>query len=458
MTVPGAPSPFRVELVAVARLAGPLALANVLQMGVYAVDVIFIARLGAQELAAASLAVAVFGTMMWAFHGLTGGAAALIAAELGRGRHALREVRRTVRMAVWMSLACWALGTLVCLLAEALMLATGQDPAISAMAGDYILLLSLSIAPTVAAGVLRSFVAALGKPVFAMVITALAIAVNAAGNWVLIFGNLGAPALGLTGAALATILTAFVTFAAYAVAIQSDRRMRRYRLAGRWWKPEWARLRRISLLGAPIALTVIAEGGLFNAAAFLMGRIGTVELAAHTIALQIAAFAFQIPFGLSQAATIRVGYHFGAGDRLAAGRAGWAALACCLGFQMVASALMLFAPRWLLSAYVDPGTVVAAFAVQFLLVGAAFQLFDGVQAVAAGALRGLQDTRVPMWIALAGYWPVGFGLSFALGLYTPLAGVGVWIGLAAGLVVVACALLWRWRARERLGLVGPFSA
>lgn len=458
MTAPGAPSPFRAELVAVARLAGPLALANVLQMGVYAVDVIFIARLGAQELAAASLAVAVFGTMMWAFQGLTGGAAALIAAELGRGRHALREVRRTVRMAVWLSLACWALGTLVCLMAEPLMLATGQDPAIAAMAGDYVLLLSLSIAPTVAAGVLRSFVAALGRPVFAMVISALAIAVNAAGNWVLVFGNLGAPALGLTGAAIATVLTAFVTLGAYALAIRSDRRMRRYRLAGRWWKPEWARLRRISLLGAPIALTVVAEGGLFNAAAFLMGRIGTVELAAHTIALQIAAFAFQIPFGLSQAATIRVGYHFGAGDRLAAGRAGWAALVCCLGFQVVASALMLFAPRWLLSAYIDPETVVAAFAVQFLLVGAAFQLFDGVQAVAAGALRGLQDTRVPMWIALAGYWPVGFGLSFVLGLQTPLAGVGVWIGLAAGLVVVACALLWRWRARERLGLVGPFSA
>lgn len=450
-------SPFRVELAAIVRLAGPLALANLLQMAVYAVDVIFVARLGPEPLAAASLAVAVFGAMMWGFHGLTGGAAPLIAAELGRGRHALREVRRTVRMGLWLSLGCWALGTLICLLAEPLMLATGQDAGISALAGSFIILLSLSIAPTIAAGVLRTFVAALGRPILATAITALSILVNALGNWVFVFGNLGAPAMGLDGSALSTILTALVTLAAYAVAIRADRRLRRYHLFGRWWRPEWARLRQIVRIGAPIALTVIAEGGLFNSAAFLMGLIGTAQLAAHTIALQVAAFAFQIPFGISQAATIRVGYHDGAGNREAAGLAGWAAVASCLGFQCAASALMLLAPHWLIRAYIDPAdsanAAVVGFAVQLLVVGAAFQLFDGVQAVAAGALRGLQDTRAPMWIAIGGYWLVGFTTSWALGLHTRLSALGVWIGLAAGLVVVAGALLWRWNRREHLGLL-----
>jgi MATE family multidrug resistance protein len=457
MSATSLPSPMRSEFAATFRLSLPLALANLMQMAVYAVDVIFVARLGPEALAAASLAVAVFGAMMWGFHGLTTGAAPLIAAELGRGRHALREVRRTVRMALWLSVACWGLGTLACLAAEPLMLATGQDPAISARAGGFIMLLSLSIAPSIAAGVLRTFVSALGKPFLATAITALSIGVNALGNWVFVFGKLGAPAMGLNGSALSTILTAFVTLAAYLLAIRSDRRLRRYALLGRWWRAEPARMAQIVRLGAPIMLTVIAEGGLFNSAAFIMGLIGIAQLAGHTIALQIAAFAFQIPFGIAQAATIRVGFHYGAGDSAGAGRAGLAALLLCLGFQAMSSALMLLAPHLLISIYLDPGVqanaAVAAFAVQFLVIGAAFQLFDGVQAVAAGSLRGLQDTQVPMWIALGGYWLVGFTTSYALGLHTPLAGTGVWIGLALGLVVTAAMLLARWRARHRLGLL-----
>lgn len=450
-------SPFRIELGATLRLAGPLALANLLQMAVYAIDVIFVARLGADALAAASLGTAVFGSVMWGFQGLISGAAPLIAAELGRGRHALREVRRTMRMGLWLSVACWLVGTLVCLGAEPFMLATGQDPAISAKSGQFVMLLSLAIAPTVASGLLRIFVSALGRPVFAMAITGLAIGLNAFGNWVFVFGNLGAPALGLDGSAISTILTAFVTLAAYALAIRSDRRMRRYHLFGRWWRAEWQRLLKITRIGLPIAATVIAEGGLFNGAAFLMGLIGTAQLAGHTVALQIAAFAFQIPFGIAQAATIRVGFHYGASNWAGVGHAGWAAIVSCLGFQIASSAVMVLAPTYVIAAYVDPqaaaNAALVAFATQFLLVGAAFQLFDGIQAVAAGALRGLQDTRMPMWIALVGYWPIGFALSWALGLHTPLGGLGVWVGLAAGLVVVASALLLRWTRRSAYGLV-----
>ena len=449
--------PWRGEFRATLALASPLVVANLLQMAVYAVDVIFVARLGEQSLAAASLAIAVFASMMWGFQGLTGGCAPLIGAELGCKSHAVREVRRSVRMALWHAVICGIVGVGICWLAEPLMRATGQDPVISKMAGDFIMLLALSIVPGVVASVLRTFVAALGRPVFATAVTGLAIGVNAVGNWLLVFGNWGVPQLGLAGSAYSTLLTSLSMVAAYVILIRSDRRLRRYRVFGRWWRPEWSRFRDIAKIGIPIALTLIAEGGLFNSAAFLMGRIGTTELAAHTIALQIAAIFFQVPFGIAQAATIRVAFHFGARDTGGITRAGWTAILLCIVFQLIGASVMLFAPLWPISIYVNPGAAqnaaMVAVAVQLLVVGAAFQMFDGLQTVAAGVLRGLQDTRTPMIIAIGGYWLGGFTAAYWLGLRTPLGAAGVWVGLMIGVVLVSAMLLWRWRARERLGLV-----
>ncbi len=449
-------SPLRTELSATLRLAAPLALANLLQMAVYAVDVVFVARLGEQSLAAASLATSVFGLMMWSFSGLTGAVAPLIAAELGRRQHAVREVRRSVRMALWLALLCGVAGMLICQFGEVILLATGQNPAVAAMAGPFLALLSWSIIPSIACNVLRIFVSTLGRPVFATVVTALAIVVNALGNYALVFGHFGMPALGLQGSAISTIIVSLVTLTAYCLAMRTNRKLRRYRLFGRWWRSEWSRLIEIIKLGAPIALMIVAEGGFFGSAAFLMGLIGPAQLAAHAIALQVAALFFQIPMGIGQAATIRVGYYYGAGDAEACGRAGQAALVTCLGFQLFGTAVMLLAPRAILSLYVDTAVpanqALLTLAVQYLFVAAVFQLFDGLQAVAAGALRGLQDTRMPTAIALFGYWVPGFGTSALLGFGTSLSGLGVWIGLATGLVVVAALLLWRWHWRGRLGL------
>ena len=220
---------------------------------------------------------------------------------------------------------------------------------------------------------------------------------------------------------------------------------------------EWQRFRDVVRIGTPIALIILAEGGLFSSAAFLMGRIGQAELAGHTVALQVAALAFQIPFGIGQAATIRVGYHFGAGDRTAIGGAGKAALVLAMGYMIVPAAIMILSPLTVLQMYVDPtdpaNAAMVGHAVGFLAIAAAFQLFDGLQAVLAGALRGLQDTRTPMQLALVGYWLAGFATSVVLGFFTPLAGTGVWLGLAVGLVVVSTLLGWRWARRERLGLL-----
>jgi len=199
------------------------------------------------------------------------------------------------------------------------------------------------------------------------------------------------------------------------------------------------------------------EVTIFNAAALLMGRIGANELAAHAIALQIASFCFMVPFGLSQAATVRIGLAYGAQDAPGVTRAGWTAFALATSFMLVTASLMLFAPRLLLSAFLDlndpKNAPVIGFAISFLVLAAIFQLADAIQAIGAGMLRGLQDTRVPMVYAAIGYWGVGLPLGVILAFGTPLRGIGIWIGLATGLGVVASLMLWRWVHRDRLGLV-----
>ena len=448
---------WRAELRATLLLAAPLAAANLLQMLVYATDVIFVARLGEQALSAATLATSLFGLMMWCFSGLTGACSPLIAAELGRRAHAVREVRRSVRMALWLTAVCSAVGMAISANGEALLLATGQDPVVAERAGSFLLVLLWAMPAALVSNVLRSFVSALGRPVFATMVTLLSIFINALGNYMLVFGRLGAPAMGLEGSALASVVTSIIAVAIYVLAIGRDRRLRRYHVFGRWWRTEWSRMADLLRIGLPIGLIILAEGGLFSSAAFLMGLIGEAPLAGHAVALQVAALAFQIPFGIGQAVTIRVGYHFGAGDNAAIARAGKAALVMAVGYMALPAALMILAPRLVLWIYVDPAApqnaAMVGFAVQFLAVGAAFQLFDGMQAVLAGALRGLQDTRMPMVLALAGYWLIGFTASAVLGFATPLAGLGVWLGLAIGLVVVSLLLLQRWQARERLGLL-----
>ncbi|WP_306096214.1 MATE family efflux transporter [Qipengyuania flava] len=447
---------WRAELGATLRLSWPLAAANLLQMLTYAIDVIFIARLGEDQLAASALAIALFGLVLWALSGLTGAVAPVAAAELGERAPALRPVRRSVRMALWLAVFSGVAGIGICLLLGPLMHVTGQQAQITALAIEYNSLLVLSLIPMLFNNVLRSFVSTLDRPIFATAITAGGIFVNALANYAFIFGNLGAPELGLQGAAVATILTTLTTLAAYVVAIRLDPRLHRYRVLGRWWSPDWPRLLHIVRIGTPIALTITAEAGIFGAAAFLMGNIGASQLAAHTVALQIAALAFQVPFGVGQAATIRVGYFYGARDPDGMKRAGWTAIVVGTGFMAFTALLMIMIPKPLIAIYVDPwdpkNAVLVGFALQYIVIAAAFQLFDGMQAVAAGALRGLQDTRIPMWIAAFAYWVPGIGTALALGFYTPLEGVGVWIGLATGLTVAAALLGWRWHRREALGL------
>jgi MATE family multidrug resistance protein len=240
--------------------------------------------------------------------------------------------------------------------------------------------------------------------------------------------------------------------------VSLDRRMRRFRLLGRLWRADWPRFMQVWRLGLPIAATLLFEVGVFSGAVYVMGLIGTAELAAHQIAIQCAATTFMVPLGVAQAVTLRVGLAAGAGDRDGVRRAGWTGFALGVGF-MAAMAAAISLARWpLVGAFLDlarPENLrAAALAAEFLLVAGLFQLFDGAQVVALGALRGLKDTRAPMLVAGLGYWgiafPVGVALAFGLGL----GGVGIWLGLALGLAAVAALLTRRFARRERLGLVG----
>jgi MATE family multidrug resistance protein len=234
------------------------------------------------------------------------------------------------------------------------------------------------------------------------------------------------------------------------------RRFRRFHILLRFWKPDWSRFREIARVGLPIGLTILAEVGLFTAAAFLMGWLGTDEVAAHAVALQCASTAFMVPLGLGTAATVRVGIAYGRGDPDAVGKAGWTGFALGTGFMAFTALLFITAGPLIVGLFLDRNEPANAIALQlaatYLVVAGIFQLVDGAQVTAANALRGLSDTTIPMILAIFGYWAVGMPTAYVLGFTLGWRGVGIWTGLAVGLACVAVLLVGRFALREKLGL------
>jgi MATE family multidrug resistance protein len=453
----GSRAAWAAEFRATLALSWPLVLTNLAQNALTTTDVILMGWLGADALAAGALGTNLYIALLIFGIGLVSATSPLVAEELGRRRHAVREVRRTVRQGLWSAVTIAVPLWLVAWQGEWILLALGQEPALAAAAGAYVRSLMWSLLPFLFYLVLRSYLAALERPGWAMVVVIIAVPVNLGLAWLLMFGKFGLPRLDLVGAGIATTLSSTLMFLGLVLVITLDRRLRRYHLFGRFWRADWGRYRALWRIGVPIGLTLAFEVTIFNAAAFLMGRIGAGELAAHAIALQIASLCFMVPMGVGQAVTVRVGRAYGAGDPDGVTRAGWAAFALGVGFMVFTALLMVLVPRALVGVFLDLGepknAPVVAFAVSFLFLAALFQLADGAQAVGAGMLRGLQDTRMPMIYAAVGYWGIGLPVAAALGLGTSLGGVGIWIGLALGLTAVALLMLWRWIRRERLGLV-----
>jgi multidrug resistance protein, MATE family len=303
---------------------------------------------------------------------------------------------------------------------------------------------------------LRSFLSALGATRVISLIMFGGVAVNALANYLLVFGNWGFPRLGIVGSGLSTMLVSFAMMIMAIAYIQTHRRFRRYYIFHDLLKPDWPRLWELIKTGLPIGFMLLAEVALFTTATLLQGWLGKDEVAAHSLALTVASLAFMVPLGLSQAATVRVGLALGERRPDGIRKAGWAALILTVGFMSATAIVFMLFPHQIVSLFLDGSNPDNArplqLAASFLVVAGLFQLFDGTQVTMAANLRGLSDTNSPLVIALVGYWLVGFPTAWLCAFNFGFRGVGVWIGLAAGLAAVGLVLTIRFALRERFGL------
>ena len=453
---PHAPAaPWRREVRACAALSLPLVVTNAIEMAMNLTNAAFVGRIAPEALAAVTLALALYNVALTFGIGLTAAVSPLISAEVGRTGERGPAARRVVQGGLWNAalivgpiwLALWQ--------AEPILRAAGQEPALSRAAAAYLHVMQWGLLPVLVYLVLRSMLAALERPRWAVMTGVFGVLFNAGLNAALIGGGLGLPALGVAGSALATLLSNLFMAAVLVAAVLIDPRLRGLHLLRGIAAPPLAACAALWRLGLPIGIGIMLETGAFAAATALVGAHDPGSLPAHAIALQVASFAFMVPLGIAQAVSVRVGRAAGAGDPDAVGRAGWTGLMLGLGTMAASAVVMLAWPGPIIGLFLDPAAPGATAAVRtatvLLALAGAFQLADGAQVVLAGMLRGLQDTRAPMVIAGMGYWC--FGVPVAALLAPRYAAPGVWVGLLAGLFAVAGMLLWRWRSRPGPGRI-----
>jgi MATE family multidrug resistance protein len=439
-------------------LAWPLILANLTQQVIQATDVLLMGWLGATQLAAATLALNLTFTFNIFLLGLITASAPMMATALGQRFNAVRDVRRTFRAGLWLIAVAMPPYWLILWHVGDLMRAFGQAPELAGQGQTFLRAYMWCTAPWLLFQLLRNLVSALERPRVVLWLSLGGIGLNALLSWSLIFGHFGLPTLGLVGGGLGSTLTWLIMCAALVAVVSMDRQFRRFHLFGHWWCFDRQRTLATIRLGWPIGLTMALEMGVFALAAYFMGWIGAPAVAAHAVALQLAALTFMVPLGLGQAATVRVGLAVGRRDEAGITRAGWTAWVIGVGFMGTMALVIWSFPRELITLFlkdVRANALVIGLAVSFLRVAAAFQLVDGAQVIGAGMLRGLHDTRWPLLFALVGYWVVGLGIGAWLAFARDWKGVGIWVGLASGLAAVAALMLARWIMRDRLGLTRP---
>jgi multidrug resistance protein, MATE family len=452
-------SPWLTEIGATLSLAWPLILTNVTMVLINATDVFLLARLGPGPgaLAASAMGSGIVIAMLLFGIGLVTAASPMMATQIGAMRHSVRDVRRTFRQSLWAAAAITIPIWILLWFSTPVLLAAGQPQKLATDTGLFIGTLQWMILPALGTVALRSFMSVLELPRWTLVAGIAAVIVNAVVNYGLIFGNFGLPALGLWGAGIGSSVTSLFQFLFLVGVTHAHPKFRRYRLFGRFWRSDWQRFREIWRIGFPIALHMGFEASVFAAAVILMGYISTAAVAAHAVAIQIASMTFMVPMGIAQAATVRVGIGVGRGDRTAIHRSGWAAYVLGVGFMAAMATLIWIFPRKLAAIFIDPAlsgnAEVLGLAASFLGIAAIFQIVDGAQVVGAGMLRGLHDTKWPMLFAAFGYWVIGIGVGAGLAFLAGWDGVGIWVGLATGLALVAVLILVRWMRREALGLL-----
>jgi len=406
------------------------------------VDTIMVGRLGPAAIGAVTLGNAVYFTPVLFCFGLLLGLDTLVAQAYGRRDH--DECHRWLAQGIY--LACILTVPLMLLLFAASygFAPFGIHAEVAVPAASYLRILTWGTLPLVFYGATRRYLQGVGQVRIISVTIVAGNLLNWFANWVLIYGKLGFPALGVNGSALSTVISRiFIALALSAAAWRYERR-RGHPLFQHWAGPSLARLRQLAGLGLPAGGQVLLEVGAWNLVTLFAGRLSAVALAAHSIVFNYGSLSFMVPLGIGSAAAVSVGHAVGAGDGGRARRAGWLALGLGTGFMLLAAVVYLGLPGPLVALYTrDPQ--VMALGRRLLWVVAAFEIFDGIQTVSTGALRGLGETRVPMLANLAGYWvlglPLGLTLCFVLrwGIY------GLWIGLLAALIVIAATLLMRWR-------------
>ncbi|WP_097031474.1 MATE family efflux transporter [Cereibacter ovatus] len=434
---------------AILALGLPLIGSHLAQMSLHVTDTVMLGWYGVTELASVVLGASIFFITFILGAGFAQAVMPMVAEALGRGDEA--QVRRDTRMGLWLSIGFGAATYPVFWWSGALLLALRQDPEVAALAQDYLRVAGLGMIPALLVMVLKSTFSALGRTQIVLWATLAAVAVNAVLNWALIFGKWGAPELGVTGAALASVAAQTMSLLALALYAAVQPALCRFHLFQRFWRPDWPALARVFALGWPIGLTGLAEGSIFQAAALMMGWLGTVPLAAHGIALEITALAFMVHVGISNAATIRTGHADGAGDPRGLRDGARVAIGLSLAVCFVIVTLFLTVPQQIIALFLDlsqpESAEIIAFGTILLALAALFQVADAMQVMALGLLRGLRDTRVPMALATISYWLVGIPTSYLLAFPLGLGGPGLWLGLVIGLTLAGALLMIRFWLR-----------
>jgi MATE family multidrug resistance protein len=438
-----------IEFAETLKLAVPLALTQLAQIAMMTTDLALIGRLGTDAVAAAALGQTVAFMSFVIGMGLVSAVAPLAAQAFGaRDPHRLR---RALRVGLWGAVFVGVPITVFQLFGKDVLLALGQTPASAELASHYLKGMAWGSVPGLAAIAIRGFMGSVNRPEPGLWIMLAAIPLNALLAYALIYGAFGLPRLELFGAGLGTTLVNWAMCIASMVAVHAMRPFKKFRVLGHIFRADWVLSRELVVIGAPISIAFALEYGLFGSAALLMGLISPVAVTAHQIALNVAAVLFMVPFGVGMAATVRVGHAVGRGEPAGIRRAGIAALVLGVVFMTVMTAIVLLTRGEIAELFLGSGVAGDAYALtaRLLIVGATFFIADGIQTVAAGSLRGMSDTRIPMLMSAFGYWAIGFVASCLLGFSVGLGAVGVWIGLSLGTAVYATLLVTRFAVLTR---------
>lgn len=438
----------------------PLVGGHLGQIAIGVSDTVMAGWYSVEALAAVTLASTYFFVLLIFGSGFAWGVMPLVAAFDAEGDEV--GLRRATRMGMWLSMGFAVLALPLMIWSRPIMALMGQDQALADMVDGYLFIAAWGIFPALMVMVLKSYLAALERTQVVLWITLLAGVANVLANYAFIFGNWGAPELGVRGAAIASVTSHSVSLVA--VVIYVLWKMPQHQMFVRLWRPDWEMLARVFRLGLPIGFTGLSEVGLFAASAVMMGWLGTVALAAHGIALQLASITFMVHLGISNVATIRAGNAYGRRDPAHLARGAITATVMSALVAVVTIFVFVMWPEPLINLFMqrdEPARdQILVIGVGLLAMASLFQLVDGAQAVALGILRGVQDTTVPMLLAGFSYWIVGMPASYLLGFVFDLEGVGVWLGLVFGLGVAAILLNARFwgSVLKRLGPTDPASA